>query len=218
VGQQLSFGDVKGTIIGVVQDFNFKPIQNAIEPLVIKLNKWGDVVMVRTTPGNTEATIRALEKINQSLNPSYPFSYNFLDQALAMQYKGERQMGSIFNLFAVLAIFISCLGLYGLSAFMAEQRTKEIGVRKVLGASLFNIVRLLSTDFTRLIFIAMVIAIPLSWWAVNSWLQSFAYHVQIGWLIFVLAPLAALLVAWITVSYESIKAGVTNPVTSLRSE
>ena len=218
IGQTISFGEVKGTVIGVVGDFNFKPIQTAIEPLVIRLNKWGGTVMVRAKAGATEATIKALGKISRDLNPAYPFSYGFLDQELANQYKGEQQMGSIFNLFAILAIFISSLGLYGLSAYMAEQRTKEIGVRKVLGASLFNIVRLLSTDFTRLIFIAMVIAIPLSWWAVNSWLQSFAYHVQVGWPIFVLAPLAALLIAWITVSYESVRAGVANPVKSLRSE
>lgn len=127
-------------------------------------------------------------------------------------------MGSIFNLFALLAVFISCLGLYGLSAYMAEQRTKELGVRKVLGASLFNIVRLLSLDFTRIIVVAMVIAIPLAWWAVNKWLESFAYHIHVGWVVFALAPLAALLIAWLTVSYESIKAAMTNPVKSLRTE
>ncbi|MBN9381968.1 MAG: ABC transporter permease [Chitinophagaceae bacterium] len=218
VGQQISFQQRKGTVIGVVQDFNFKPIQQAIEPLVIQLNKWGGTVVVRAKPGATEATISALGKISRELNPAYPFSFSFLDQELANQYKGEQQMGSIFNLFAVLAIFISCLGLYGLSAYMAEQRTKEIGVRKVLGASLFNILRLLSTDFTRLILIAAVIAIPLSWWAVDSWLQSFAYHIRVSWVIFALAPLAALLIAWVTVSYESIKAGVVNPAKSLRAE
>jgi len=218
IGQPLSFGGMKGTIIGVVGDFNFKPIQTAIEPMVIRLNKWGGTVVVRAKPGATEATISALGKISRDLNPTYPFSYGFLDQELANQYKGEQQMGSIFNLFAALAIFISCLGLYGLSAYMAEQKTKEIGVRKVLGASLFNILRLLSTDFTRLILVATVIAIPLSWWAVNSWLRSFAYHVQVSWMIFALAPLAALIIAWITVSYESIKAGVANPATSLRAE
>jgi ABC-type antimicrobial peptide transport system permease subunit len=218
IGQPLSFGGTKGTIIGVVGDFNFKPIQTAIEPLIIRLNKYGGTVVVRARPDATEATISALGKISHDLNPAYPFSYGFLDQELAGQYKGEQQMGSIFNLFAALAIFISCLGLYGLSAYMAEQRTKEIGVRKVLGASLFNILRLLSTDFTRLILVATVIAIPLSWWAVNKWLESFAYHVRVGWVIFVVAPLAALLIAWITVSYESIKAGVANPATSLRSE
>jgi len=202
----------------VVKDFNFKPIQQVIEPLVLRLNRWGGIVVLRTQPGNTEATIQALGKISQQLNPAYPFHYNFLDQDLANQYKGEQQMGSIFNLFAILAIFISSLGLYGLSAFLAQQRTKEIGVRKVLGASAFNIVYLLSTGFTRLILIAVVIAIPISVLAINRWLESFAYHVQVSWLIFVLAPLVALIVAWLTVSYESLKAAFTNPVTNLRSE
>ena len=218
VGQQISFQDGKGTIIGVVQDFNFKPIQRTIEPLILQLNRYGGVIVVRAQPGNTEATIKALSKISTQFDPAYPAAYGFLDQDLASQYKGEQQMGSIFNLFALLAIFISCLGLYGLSAYMAEQRTKEIGVRKVLGASLFNIVRLLSVDFTRLIIVAMIVAIPVAWWAVNKWLESFAYHIHVGWGIFVLGPLAALFIAWITVSYESVKAGVTNPVKSLRSE
>ncbi|HZE83036.1 MAG TPA: ABC transporter permease [Puia sp.] len=218
VGKPLTFQGNKGMIIGVVKDFNFKPIQQVIEPLVLRLNRWGGIVVLRTQPGNTEATIQALGKISQQLNPAYPFHYNFLDQDLANQYKGEQQMGSIFNLFAILAIFISSLGLYGLSAFLAQQRTKEIGVRKVLGASAFNIVYLLSTGFTRLILIAVVIAIPISVLAINRWLESFAYHVQVSWLIFVLAPLVALIVAWLTVSYESLKAAFTNPVTNLRSE
>jgi len=218
VGRQISFQDGKGTIVGVVKDFNYKPIQRTIEPLVLQLNRYGGVIVVRALPGSTESTIKALSKISTQFDPAYPVSYGFLDQDLANQYKGEQQMGSIFNLFALLGVFISCLGLYGLSAYMAEQRTKEIGVRKVLGASLFNIVRLLSTDFTRLIIVAMIIAIPLAWWAVNKWLESFAYHIHVGWGVFVLGPLAALVIAWITVSYESVKAGVTNPVKSLRSE
>lgn len=218
VGQQISFQSVKGTIVGVVADFNYKSMQVAIEPMVLRPNRWGGVVFVRTKPGQTPAAIKSLERISQSLEPGYPFAYNFLDQDLDNQYKGEQQMGSIFNLFALLAVFISCLGLYGLSAYMAEQRTKEIGVRKVLGASMFSIVRLLSVDFTRLILLAMLIAIPLAWWAVNQWLQSFVYHVEVGWLVFVLAPVVALCIAWLTVSYESIKAGVMNPVKSLRGE
>jgi predicted permease len=218
VGQQITFQDGKGTIVGVVQDFNYKPIQRTIEPLVMQLNRYGGVITVRTRPGNTEATIKALTKISSQFDPAYPAAYGFLDQDLANQYKGEQQMGSIFNLFALLAVFISCLGLYGLSAYMAEQRTKEIGVRKVLGASLLHIVRLLSTDFTRLILIAMILAIPLAWWAVNKWLETFAYHINVGWPVFLLAPFAALVIAWLTVSYESVKAGVTNPVKSLRSE
>jgi ABC-type antimicrobial peptide transport system permease subunit len=218
IGQPVTYRDVKGTIVGVVKDFNFKPVSRTIEPLIMRLNRWGGILVVRTRPGATEAAIRTLGRISRQLEPAYPFDYGFLDRDLDNQYKGDRQMGSIFNLFALLAIFISCLGLYGLSAYMAEQRTKEIGVRKVLGASLFNIVRLLSADFTRLVLIATVIAIPLAWWAVNKWLESFAYHIRVGWVIFMLAPVAALFVAWLTVSYESIRAGLTNPVKSLRSE
>jgi ABC-type antimicrobial peptide transport system permease subunit len=218
IGKTLSFGGRKGTIIGVVKDFNFKSLQYAIDPLVLRLNKWGGITMVRTKPGSTETTIKALEKINKELNPAYPFTYNFLDKDLDNLYKGEQQMGSIFNLFAILAIFISCLGLYGLSAFMAEQRTKEIGVRKVLGASVFNIVYLLSGNFTRLIIIAMIVSVPLSWFAISKWLAGFAYRIDIGWVIFFWASLVALLIAWLTVSYESIKAAIANPVKSLRTE
>jgi len=218
VGKPLTFADRKGMVIGVVKDFNFKPLQYAIDPLVLRLNKYGGIVVVRTQAGKTPETIKALEQINTQLNPAYPLSYNFIDQDLANNYKGEQQMGSIFNLFAILAIFISGLGLYGLSAFMAEQRTKEIGVRKVLGASVVNIVYMLSTGFTKLILIAMVIAIPVSWIAIKSWLNNFAYHVDIGWIVFVAAALATLVIAWLTVSYESIKAAITNPVKSLKSE
>lgn len=218
VGKPLNLWGTKGTIIGVVKDFNFKPVQQSIEPLIIGLNRWGGIAVVRTQPGKTEATIKALQKISADLNPAYPFSYGFLDQDLANLYKGEQQMGSLFNVFAILAIFISCMGLYGLSAFMAEQRTKEIGVRKVLGASVFNVVYLLSTGFTRLILIAIVIAVPIAWFAIDSWLKSFAYRVNADWIIFLTASLAALAIAWITVSYESIKAAITNPVKSLRTE
>jgi len=218
VGKPLTLWGTKGTIIGVVKDFNFKPIQQPIEPLIIGLNRWGGIAVVKTQPGKTEATIKALRNISAGLNPAYPFSYGFLDQDLASLYKGEQQMGSLFNVFAILAIFISCMGLYGLSAFMAEQRTKEIGVRKVLGASVFNVVYLLSTGFTRLILIAVVIAVPIAWFAVDSWLKSFAYRIDISWTIFLTASLSALLIAWFTVSYESIKAAIANPVKSLRTE
>lgn len=218
VGQNIRFGDTKGTVIGVVKDFNFKSLQYAIEPLVLRLNKYGGIVMVRTQPNNTEATIKTLEKISHTLNPAYPFTYHFLDADLDNLYQREQQMGSIFNLFAILAIFISCLGLYGLSAFLAEQRTREIGVRKVLGASVFGIVYLLSANFTRLIIIAVFIAVPVSWFAINNWLSNFAYHVDVSWTIFLTASVFAILIAWATVSYESIKAAVANPVKSLRTE
>ncbi|MBB6127809.1 ABC transporter permease [Mucilaginibacter lappiensis] len=218
IGKSLTLWGNKGTIIGVVKDFNFKPVQQAIEPLVMPFNKIGGYVMIRTLPGKTNATVQALSSISQELNPAYPFKFDFLDQDLSNLYKGEQQMGNIFNLFAALGIFISCLGLYGLSAFMAEQRTKEIGVRKVLGASVFNLVYLLSASITRLIFIAIFIAIPLSWYAVNSWLAGFAYHIHVGWLVFFIASISALAIAWLTVSYESVKAAIVNPIKSLRTE
>jgi ABC-type antimicrobial peptide transport system permease subunit len=218
IGKSLTYQGVKGTIIGVVKDFNFKPVQQAIEPLVLRLNKWNGKVVIRIQPGNTGATIRELEKITTQLNPAYPFDYNFLDQDLANLYQGEQRMGHLFNIFAMLAIFISCLGLYGLSAFIAEQRTKEIGVRKVLGASVPGIVYLLSTNFTRLILVAVAVAIPISWWAMNNWLKGFAFRVDPGWGIYLGASFAALLIAWLTVSYESIRSAMANPVKSLRSE
>jgi putative ABC transport system permease protein len=218
VGKPLTLWGNKGTIVGVVKDFNFKPIQQTIEPLVMPFNKLGGYAVVRTLPGKTNATIQALTKINQELNPAYPFKFDFLDQELATLYKGEQQMGNIFNLFAALGIFISCLGLYGLSAFMAEQRTKEIGVRKVLGAPIFSLVYLLSAGITRLILVAICIAIPLSWYAVSSWLAGFAYHINVSWVVFFTASLAALSIAWLTVSYESIKAATVNPIKSLRTE
>lgn len=218
VGKTLRLWDKKGTIVGVVKDFNFKPVQQAIEPLVLHFNKSGGFVVLRTLPGKTSATIQSLAAISQQLNPAYPFRFDFLDQDLSNLYKGEQQMGNIFNLFAILSIFISCLGLYGLSAFMAEQRTKEIGVRKVLGASVFSLVYLLSSGITRLILIAIIIAIPISWYAVNSWLAGFAYHINVSWLVFLTASLAALSIGWLTVSYESIKAAIVNPIKSLRTE
>ena len=219
IGKQITFNGDKGTIVGVVKDFNYKPAQTAIEPMILAYNRWNmGIVLVRTQPGKTAAAIQALEKISKQLNPAFPFSYGFVDQDINNLYKGEQQMGSLFNAFAIIAIFISCMGLYGLSAFMAEQRTKEIGVRKVLGASVLNVVYLLSTGFTKLILIAIVIAIPIAWFAINKWLSSFAYRINIGWAIFLITSLAALAIAWITVSYESVKAAVTNPVKSLRKE
>jgi putative ABC transport system permease protein len=218
IGQPLSWGGQNGTVIGVLQDFNFKPIQQAIEPLVLEINRYGRNVIVRAPAGQTEATIKAMEGIGRQLNPSFPFTYNFLDQDLANLYKGERQMSGIFNLFAGLALLISCLGLYGLSAYLAQERTREIGVRKVLGASVLNIVYLLSTRFTRLILVSSVIAIPIAVLAINRFLQGYAYHIRVNWWIFPMAAIMALVVAWLTVSYESLKAAMGNPARSLKSE
>jgi predicted permease len=218
VGQPLTFQDVKGKIIGVVKDFNFQPLQQPIGPLVMRMNWWGGTVVVRTQPGQTAASIDALGDIWKELNPAYPFSYDFVDQSLAALYKAEQRLGTLFNIFSGLAIFISCLGLYGLSAFLAERRTKEIGVRKALGASVMGVVYLLSRSFTRPVLIAMVVALPLAWYGMNRWLAGFAYHVQIDWTVFVFAFLVALAIAWVTVSVETIKAARINPAESLRNE
>jgi putative ABC transport system permease protein len=218
VGTKLTVWGEDATIIGVVKDFNFRPVQEPIGPMFLYRNTWGGFAMVRTQPGQTAETIAALEKICKELNPTYPFEYNFLDQKIAELYKSEQRLGQLFNVFAVLAIVISCLGLYGLSAYLAERRTRELGIRKVLGASGFQLVYLLSATFTRPVLIATAIAVPLAWYGMNQWLTRFAYHITIDWTIFAIAFVAALVIAWLTVSFESVKAARTNPVNSLRSE
>jgi ABC-type antimicrobial peptide transport system permease subunit len=218
VGEPFTLWEKKGTIVGVVKDFNFKPLQQKIEPIILRLVAWGGTVVVRTEQSNTEATIDALERISKDLNPVYPFAYAFVDQDLSNLYQNEKQLGNLFNVFAILAIFISCLGLYGLSAFVAEQRTKEIGIRKALGASPSTIVMLLSSKFVIPIFIAILVASPLAFYIMNKWLQSFAYHIDLSWTIFPLAGIIALAIGLITVSVECLKASLVNPVNSLRSE
>ncbi|HEY9488758.1 MAG TPA: ABC transporter permease, partial [Chryseosolibacter sp.] len=203
VGTKITVWGQERTIIGVVKDFNFKSVQETIGPMFLNRNTWGGYAMVRTLPGETENTIKALEQICKEINPAYPFDYNFLDQDIANLYKAEQRLGSLFNVFAVLAIVISCLGLYGLSAYLAERRTRELGIRKVLGASGFQLVYLLSATFTRPILIATAIAVPLAWYGMSQWLNGFAYHVTIEWTIFLVAFLSALVIAWLTVSFES---------------
>ena len=218
VGTRITVWGRERTIIGVVKDFNFKPVQETIGPMFLDRNTWGGYAVVRTLPGETENTIKALQQICKEINPSYPFNYSFLDQDIANLYQAEQRLGSLFNIFALLAIVISCLGLYGLSAYLAERRTRELGIRKVLGASGFQLVYLLSATFTRPILIATIIAVPLAWYGMSQWLNGFAYRVTIDWTIFLIAFLSALIIAWLTVSFESIKAATTNPVKSLRSE
>lgn len=218
VGEPFTLDNRKGTVVGVLKDFNFKPLQKKIEPIVLMLVNWGGTVVVRTEPGNIEATIGVLEGINKDLNPAYPFAYAFIDEDLARLYQNEKQLANLFNVFAILAIFISCLGLYGLSAFVAEQRTKEIGIRKALGASPLNIVVLLSGKFLIPILVAIVVASPLAFYLMNKWLQSFAYHIDLRWTIFPIAGIVALAIGLITVSVECLKASLVNPVNSLRSE
>jgi predicted permease len=218
INQPVTMWQQKGKIVGVVKNFNFKPLQQTIEPLIMRPNTWGGVIVVKANPNRTSETIAALEKVWNQVNPLYPFSYAFVDQDLENLYKSEKQIGSLFTVFAFLAIFISCLGLYGLSAYIAEQRTKEIGIRKALGASLPGIVYLLIRKFVVPVLIAMIVAAPLAYYAMDKWLQAFAYHVSFDWLFVLLAGMVSTAVSLLTVSYESIRAARVNPMRSLREE
>jgi putative ABC transport system permease protein len=220
VGQPLSFGQKPGTIVGLIEDFHFNSLHNPIRPLIVRLaENWNyDNVLIRTKPGQTEQALASVEVLCRKLNPKFPFSYSFVDSDYATLYKSETVVGTLATVFAFLAIFIACLGLFGLAAFTTEQRTKEIGVRKVLGASVYSIATLLSKDFLKLVLVAIVTASPIAWYVMNQWLQNFAYKITISWWVFVLAGSLATGIALLTVSFQSIKAALMNPVKSLRSE
>ncbi|HEY5462178.1 MAG TPA: ABC transporter permease [Hanamia sp.] len=205
-------------IIGVVKDFNYSSMHNKVGPLLIQEGDNQGSIAMRTNTKNIPSLIDKVESKWNSMAPGQPFNYTFMDADFNRLYTSEQQTGKLFITFAIFAIFIGCLGLFGLVRYAAEQRTKEIGVRKVLGASVGGIVAMLSKDFAKLVLIASVIAFPVAWWAMNKWLQSFAYRIHISWWIFVIAGLTAILIALITVSFQAIKAAIANPVKSLRSE
>ncbi|MEO6313491.1 MAG: ABC transporter permease [Chitinophagaceae bacterium] len=220
VGQPAEWGNRKGMIIGVLKDFHFNSMHQAIDPLILRLDEnWGwGTILVRTQPGQTKQAIGSLENICKALNPAIPFTYRFSDEEYSRLYKNEAMVSKLSNYFAFLAIFISCLGLFGLATFTAAQRTKEIGVRKVLGASVPNIVAMFSGDFLKLVGIALLIAIPVAWHLMNLWLESFVYKISIDWWIFGIAGLITAGIALLTVSYQSITAAISNPIKSLRTE
>ncbi len=207
-------------IIGVVKDFHFKDLHTAIEPYGFFLNNRTNYsyLVVHTNSADMKSTLASIEKTWRRLNPNEPFEYSFLDEDFQKNYKSDIRLSSIVKYFTFIAILISCLGLFGLAAYSAEQRTKEIGVRKVLGASVSSIVSLLSKDFLRLVMIAIVVASPIAWWFMNKWLQDFAYRVDIRWSVFAIAGIAALFIALFTISFQAIRAAIANPVKSLRTE
>ena len=220
VGKPITFWGKKGTIIGIVKDFHFNSLHSKIRPLVLRLGEdvgWGSA-LVRTAPGKTKEALASLEKICKTLNQKFPFTYKFSDEEYAKLYKSEQLVGQLANYFAFLAIFISCLGLLGLVLFTAEQRTKEFGIRKVLGASPGSLFYLLSKEFLQLVLVALIIASPLAWIAMNNWLQNYEYRIHISWWMFVIAGLLAILIALTTVSFQAVRAAVANPVKSLRTE
>ena len=205
-------------IIGVVKDFNFNSMHDKVGPLIIELSENCGRIAMRINTKNIPALISQVENKWNSMAPGQPFSYSFLDADFNKIYNAEQRTGKLFITFAIFAIFIACLGLFGLVTYAAEQRIKEIGVRKVLGASVSEIVTMISKDFVKLVLIAFVIAFPVAWWMMNKWLQSFAYRIDISWWVFALAGLLTIAIALITVSFQAIKAAIANPVKSLRSE
>lgn len=212
-------GHPVGKIVGVVKDFHYRSLHRKIEPLVLRYdprNMW--CMSVKMSDGNLKDNLMALEKEWKKLAPDYPFSYQFVDETIERQYRAEQNTGVLIGAFAVLAIIIACLGLLGLTAFMTEQRKKEIGVRKVLGASVSGIILLLSKDFSRLVLIAFVIVIPLAWYAMNQWLADFAYQVKVSPLVYLAAGIIIIGIAFGSVFYQALKAAIINPSETLRNE
>ena len=206
------------TIIGVIKDFHFESLRENIGALSLWLNPYPGKITLKVNTDNISALVNDVESSWKAIADGLPFSYRFMDDSFDRVYRSEMRVSKLFNIFSGLSIFIACLGLFGLAAFTVERRVKEIGIRKVLGASTSNLVGLLSKDFIKLVFISLIISIPLAWYFTNHWLEDFAYRVEVHWWIFAVAGILALLIAFITVSFQSVKAALSNPVDSLRSE
>jgi putative ABC transport system permease protein len=219
VGKRFKQWGREGQIIGVIQNFHFKSLQESIEPLSMRIEPTRSHLMsVQIQADNLPATIASIENRWKSIIKDKPFSFYFLDEFFDRQYKNEVRFGKLFLYFAILAIFISCLGLLGLASYSTIQRTKEIGIRKVMGASASSIVNLLSKDFLKLVFVSFFIAAPLAGYFMHGWLKDFAYRINISWWMFILAGGIAFLIAVITICFQSIKAALSNPIKSLRTE
>jgi putative ABC transport system permease protein len=220
IGQPIEFWGTKGHIVGLIKDFHFNSLHTPIEPLILRLgeNRGDGYILIRTEAGKTPVALTGLEKLAKQINPQFPFAHQLADEEWAALYEKEKVIQQLSNYFAFLGIFISCLGLLGLVMFTAGQRAREISIRKVLGASTGSLFTLLSKDFIWLVGIAMVIASPLAWWAMNSWLQNFQYRIPVSWTIFAFAGIAAVVIALVTISFQAIKAAVANPIKSLRTE
>lgn len=219
VGKTITRGEVY-TVIGVVKDFLYGDMYGTSDPVMFfNYNDYARYVYVKMKSENAiDKTLANIEKVMKTHNPAFPFEYEFVDDAFNARFKSEKLVGNLSWIFALLAILISCLGLFGLAAYTSEQRRKEIGVRKVLGSSVLGIVQLLSKDFVRLVLIALVIAGPLAWWMMRNWLQSFAYRIEINWWVFAIAGIVAICIALLTVGFQAVKAALSNPVKSLRTE
>jgi ABC-type antimicrobial peptide transport system permease subunit len=220
IGKWVSAWQKKGHIVGVLKDYHTHSLREPIKPVILDVKEYEyfGVIIVRTVPGKTKEALASMASVYKEINPNYPFAYQFVDEEYKNLYQNELIISKLSVLFASLAILISCLGLLGLVMFSAEQRTKEIGIRKVLGASVNSIISLFSKEFLHLIGIAFLIAVPVAWYSMNHWLQNFAYKIDLTWWIFALAAGVAILITGITISYQAVKAAIANPVNSLRSE
>ena len=208
----------RANVIGVVKDFHFESLHKKIQPLVILHQPFYQYLSIRVRPENITTTVQSVETLWREFVPQQPFEFSFLTQDFDAQYRAEQRTGKIFGIFAALAIFIACLGQFGLASYTIQKRTKEISVRKVLGASVASIVGLLSKEFVKLMAIAMLIASPLAYYIMNRWLQDFAYRIDIGAMTFILAGSIALVIALLAVSLQSVKAALANPAHALRCE
>jgi putative ABC transport system permease protein len=220
VGKPFEQWGKKGTIVGVLKDYHIASIQGPIKPLILRNGEtegWG-TILVRTEAGKTKQALAVLESVWKSINPDFPFTYSFADEEYNKMYRSEQTISKLSAGFAFLGIFVSCLGLLGLAMFTVEQRTREIGIRKVLGAGAASLLTLISRQFIFLVIIALLIASPIAWWSMNNWLENYAYNVGIEWWIFALAGIGMIAVALITVTFQSIRAVIMNPVKSLRTE
>ena len=217
-GQQSIANSKQYHIIGVVKDFNFSSLRDVISPVVLTLAKNNGALSIKVNTTNLPALMAQIKAKWQSLSPNVQMNYSFMDQDFDATYRAEQRTGEISIVFTSLAIIIACLGLFGLAAYAAEQRTKEIGIRKILGANIASITGMLSFDFIKLVFIAILFSLPAGWYLMNLWLRDFAYRINIQWWVFALAGVTAIVIAVITVSFQSIKAALSNPVNSLRSE
>ncbi|TDI74362.1 MAG: FtsX-like permease family protein [Bacteroidetes bacterium] len=219
IGQQVRVWGRDGEIIGVVKDFHIASLYDPIDPMVMRLNpESSSLTLIRPAAGQTEEALSVFETVFKEFNPEYPFEYTFVDESFERQYSSEIVIGKLSLWFTGLAIFIACLGLFGLASFSAERRTKEIGIRKVLGATIPGIVGLLSREFVVLVLLAFTIAAPISWYLMNDWLSAFEYHTDLGWGIFVSAVVGILAITCLTVGFQSIRAALANPADALRSE
>ncbi len=220
IGKEVLLGLTgKGTIVGVMKNFHTSSLHDKIEPVVLFNNpKYFGSILAHVAPNALPGVLSGIQETWRSYVPMRPFNYSFLDDEYEATYRTEQKSGALMSLFCGLAILVTCLGLLGLMTFIVTQRTKEIGIRKVLGASVMNITTMLSKDFLKLVIIAIVIASPVAWYFMNHWLQDFAYRINIGWYVFLITGIAALLIAFITIGFQSIKAALANPVESLRTE